>query len=315
MNLNYQNPNSPPNPRPQCRAVRRSLSAFSIQHSAFSISPAFSIVEVLFAVMILGIGFIMVAAIFPVGIQQGRDAIDDTTGRTIARDAANRAAAAFHSIGDADRATVGDANLKALDLLSKTPKLHYQPIDPADPTLFTLPTWTITNGANPPGTIGGGGMNLYQLTGGDWEYPAQPQYLSQLFFRTTFNWTARTGMLSILAIAMRDGRATPGIPLAFPYVRECQILTDGKDNIYSDLYVQGVNASAGMTDADIAAFLGTNGAIVTVSGGITRLQDSPSLKGATPPAGKTWALDGVNAWMFSSDIPVIGSYTLTTSLP
>ena len=39
-------------------------SAFSVQRSAFSF------IEIMFAVIILGIGFIMIAAVFPVAIQQ-----------------------------------------------------------------------------------------------------------------------------------------------------------------------------------------------------------------------------------------------------
>ena len=292
----------------------RPLSAFSIQHSAFSISPAFSLVEVLFAVMILGIGFIMVAAIFPVGIQQGRDAIDDTTGRTIARAAANRAAAGFRSIGDAAQASNDMTHLQTLKTLTT---VCYRPIDPTNTTTFTLPTVTITNAPNPSGTIGGGGLNLYQLTASDAKYLGQDQYLSQLFFRTKYDTVTKTGTLNLLALAMRDGRASTDLntPLGSPYVKICQTLTDGKSNIYSDLYIRSV----GMTDADIAAFLGTNGAIVTVGGGIIRMQDSPSIKGSTlpsPTCTKTWAdLAVVDAYMFSTDVPVIGSYTLTTSLP
>jgi prepilin-type N-terminal cleavage/methylation domain-containing protein len=48
----------------------------------------FSFTEVLFAVMILGIGFIMVAAIFPVAIQQSRTTSEETTGAAVARGAA-----------------------------------------------------------------------------------------------------------------------------------------------------------------------------------------------------------------------------------
>jgi prepilin-type N-terminal cleavage/methylation domain-containing protein len=48
----------------------------------------FSFTEVLFAVMILGIGFIMVAAIFPVAIQQARTTAEETTGAAVARGAA-----------------------------------------------------------------------------------------------------------------------------------------------------------------------------------------------------------------------------------
>jgi hypothetical protein len=52
-------------------------------------SRAFSFAEVMFAVIILGIGFIMVAAIFPVAIQQTKLTADETTAAAVARSAAS----------------------------------------------------------------------------------------------------------------------------------------------------------------------------------------------------------------------------------
>ncbi len=48
----------------------------------------FSFVEILFAVMILGIGFIMVAAMFPVAIKQTDEAIQETTTANAAKEGA-----------------------------------------------------------------------------------------------------------------------------------------------------------------------------------------------------------------------------------
>ncbi|HEX8914637.1 MAG TPA: prepilin-type N-terminal cleavage/methylation domain-containing protein [Humisphaera sp.] len=48
----------------------------------------FSFVEVLFAVMILGIGFIMLAGIFPVAMRQAADTLDETLAMSMARKAA-----------------------------------------------------------------------------------------------------------------------------------------------------------------------------------------------------------------------------------
>src|SRR6478672_4135434 len=45
----------------------------------------FSFPEVLFAVAVLGIGFIMVAAIFPVAIMQTQAALEESTGTTVVR--------------------------------------------------------------------------------------------------------------------------------------------------------------------------------------------------------------------------------------
>ena len=52
-------------------------------------SAGFSFVEVLFAVMILGIGFIMTAAIFPVAIQQAHTASDESVSAAVAWNAFN----------------------------------------------------------------------------------------------------------------------------------------------------------------------------------------------------------------------------------
>ena len=45
---------------------------------------AFSFVEILFAIMILGIGFIMIAAIFPVAINETALSGEETVASTIA---------------------------------------------------------------------------------------------------------------------------------------------------------------------------------------------------------------------------------------
>jgi len=50
---------------------------------------AFSFTEVLFAVMILGIGFIMVAAMFPVAIQQAKNNSEESNGASVSRGGAN----------------------------------------------------------------------------------------------------------------------------------------------------------------------------------------------------------------------------------
>src|SRR5205823_11634391 len=51
--------------------------------------PGFSFTEVLFAVMILGIGFIMVAAIFPVAIQQTSNSSQESNAATMGKGGVN----------------------------------------------------------------------------------------------------------------------------------------------------------------------------------------------------------------------------------
>jgi hypothetical protein len=57
--------------------------------SQISFRPAFSFTEILFAVMILGIGFIMIAAMFPVAIKQTQATQEETIAAAIARSGAD----------------------------------------------------------------------------------------------------------------------------------------------------------------------------------------------------------------------------------
>src|SRR4051812_18958961 len=50
---------------------------------------AFSFAEVMFAVIILGVGFIMIAALFPVAIRQSKSNADETAAAANARGGAN----------------------------------------------------------------------------------------------------------------------------------------------------------------------------------------------------------------------------------
>src|SRR5437764_5048145 len=49
----------------------------------------YSFPEVMFAVVVLGIGFIMLAAVFPVALQQSKQTLDETRATAIARQAVN----------------------------------------------------------------------------------------------------------------------------------------------------------------------------------------------------------------------------------
>src|SRR3954454_13217641 len=51
------------------------------------LAPGFSLTEVMFAVIVMGIGFIMVAAMFPVTISQSRLTVEETSAAATARSA------------------------------------------------------------------------------------------------------------------------------------------------------------------------------------------------------------------------------------
>jgi prepilin-type N-terminal cleavage/methylation domain-containing protein len=71
-----------------CLEASRARPFFSIQHSEFRIPRrGFTFLEVLFSVIIIGIGFIMVAAMFPVAIQQSQQNVSEAAGVAVGRDA------------------------------------------------------------------------------------------------------------------------------------------------------------------------------------------------------------------------------------
>lgn len=67
---------------------------------------AFSFAEVMFAVIILGVGFIMIAALFPVAIRQSKSNTDETNSAAIARGATNIVDALSTQTGLMSSATV-----------------------------------------------------------------------------------------------------------------------------------------------------------------------------------------------------------------
>ncbi|HEY7087622.1 MAG TPA: hypothetical protein VH518_05995 [Tepidisphaeraceae bacterium] len=121
----------------------------------------FSFTEVMFAVIILGIGFIMVAAIFPVAIQQAKSTTEETTAAVIARGAAGYLGQAFDDgpHKTADQNTSSNCPPPNLDnvvgfrqqtVLSNPPMVQ-QPSDvvrtPSPSTLVYPPTlWAATRG-------------------------------------------------------------------------------------------------------------------------------------------------------------------------
>src|SRR5262245_7973582 len=61
------------------------VSDFGFRISNLRRRRAFSFTEIMFAVIILGIGFIMVAAIFPVALQQAKTTSEETTAAAMSR--------------------------------------------------------------------------------------------------------------------------------------------------------------------------------------------------------------------------------------
>jgi hypothetical protein len=77
----------------------------------------FSFVEILFAIFVLGIGFIMIAAIFPVAITQTQAAAEQSTGRAVAEGAKVQLEWAFKKF----KASVPDTASEVRDLSDAGP--------------------------------------------------------------------------------------------------------------------------------------------------------------------------------------------------
>jgi type II secretory pathway pseudopilin PulG len=71
---------------------------------------AFSFIEVLFAVILLGIGFIMIAGIFPVAIQQTAVVSNETEGTLVTRDAIRKIQAIANAPSNFPPPTAGNSN-------------------------------------------------------------------------------------------------------------------------------------------------------------------------------------------------------------
>jgi type II secretory pathway pseudopilin PulG len=86
-------------------------------------SRGFSFTEILFAVIVLGIGFIMIAAIFPVAIQQGKLTSEEGTATAVAREALNE----LQEIGNNSDATPNNTS----SVLYPTAQITGGPLFPA----------------------------------------------------------------------------------------------------------------------------------------------------------------------------------------
>jgi type II secretory pathway pseudopilin PulG len=132
----------------------------------------FNFIEVLFAVILLGLGFIMIAGVFPVAMQQTTQTANETTAALVARDAFRE----IQSLGDVTNATANFSSLPSvtqLDVGSIKNDAYYQSDrryawvayywrqNPTDPFAqvwvivlqnpnFADPTYPPINGENPP---------------------------------------------------------------------------------------------------------------------------------------------------------------------
>jgi type II secretory pathway pseudopilin PulG len=135
--------------------IRSSPGNFALlsRHARRMRPRGFNFTEVLFAVMILGIGFIMVAAIFPVALMQTKTTQEETAAAAIARGGANylqsiATDANLPASGNRVRSLAGSNALRGMMTLSGDSRFAWVPfyrragtVDPANP-LTPQPDWS-----------------------------------------------------------------------------------------------------------------------------------------------------------------------------
>ena len=185
----------------------------------------FSFVEILFAVMILGIGFIMIAAMFPVAIQQTE---------------ANNQETICASIG---RAGEGYMTQVALMNWPPMPPVGQQPVSLLLPT-FTAP---LPNTAIIPT-----GATSVIVPGQVWTmYDMRDTYSIPLSFHRNLLWAAVSSNMiqpgdprfAWVAMYKRDliGQGAPGLPAPLSFAPYAQVILVGVQSRNKQLYDQNLD--------------------------------------------------------------------------
>lgn len=105
----------------------------------------FSFTEIMFAVVILGIGFIMVAAIFPVALQQSKSTAEEINAAGIARGAAHYAGQVFSDDADPNPLGAAVTNLPATGIAANANRpqvmqipVEVNPVNPLVPSAWAM---------------------------------------------------------------------------------------------------------------------------------------------------------------------------------
>jgi type II secretory pathway pseudopilin PulG len=163
-------------------------------------SQGFTFIEVLFAVILLGIGFIMIAAVFPVAIQQTAVVSDETQASAICRDAIKKIQAV------ADATVTGPASTNTL-----FPQTNSQ-------------VWPIATTSSNASLLGATNTGLLTALGADAFFSADHRYGWVGFYSRTSN-TAPYAQVYIVALEnpnfanylyTSSGAGQTSIPAAVP---------------------------------------------------------------------------------------------------
>lgn len=176
----------------------------------------FTLTEVMFAVILLGVGFIMLAAMFPVAIQQSKNNVDESQAASIARGMANIAQQLGQYTGSG-----------TLFISTGSPAQVYSIRDPQ-----RLSTNAFANDY------------LWMSLSGDLINADDPRYASVLLYKRPAN--SSTAQLFVFVTQVRTrSQYTPGLDLVPPAVPA---------PAYANLQARGVNVTVTNTPINMITF-------------------------------------------------------------
>lgn len=143
----------------------------------------FTFTEVLFAVIILGVGFIMLAAMFPVALSQTKQNVDETVGSQ----AASGAAATVAGVFDGSDWSLGSVSFGTQTFDESLPPTAVPPPAVVNPTpQFYYPGQVLPLGQIPFGSATGTGTNSALAARLNQILPSDPRYAWTILYRRDF---------------------------------------------------------------------------------------------------------------------------------
>jgi prepilin-type N-terminal cleavage/methylation domain-containing protein len=152
-------------------AIRNPQSAMGLRRRGFSF------VEVLFAVMILGIGFILIAGVFPVAISQTQTNGEETVGAAIGRNAV----AYLSQIPVTGNVTYDQSNQNGWIATQPWPGAMRD--DGRVHAIFPRSDWPLNGSVGPP--FWDGDIPLWHVTKGNMVQPDDPRFAWVAYYRRT----------------------------------------------------------------------------------------------------------------------------------
>jgi type II secretory pathway pseudopilin PulG len=281
----YVSPNDLGPTIPSSNPQRSTLTSSAINYklSTINFRKGFSFAEVMFAVVILGIGFILIAAIFPVAIQQSQATAEESSAAAIARQAAAAIASLPTTIANpiySSTGTTGTAATVQTELLFPPTvrpyvlgTLGHTTVSPTNPTQLAVA---------PPAVVVPFLGTRWDLIKANAILPSDPRYAYAAFYKRENNSSAA----ELIVVAM--------------IVRNRPVYTPSLDEVYS---LGPTSVTINTTAADFPMLPGNppvaavNTVIcpdtITVTGGSEGgYVQVPSVAGTNPlaPLGRTYTL-------------------------